>query len=62
MAGLAETCTHVAALLFKVKAIVRVRERTTVTGEAAYWMIPGKHLLKYRACNFNNNNTEKNVN
>ena len=40
VAGLAETCTHVAALLFKIEAVVRVRQRTTVTGVAAYWMLP----------------------
>ncbi|KAK9962094.1 hypothetical protein ABG768_019065 [Culter alburnus] len=40
MAGIAETCTHVAALLFKLEAVVRCRETTTVTGQPAYWMIP----------------------
>jgi hypothetical protein len=40
MAGIAETCTHVGALLFKAEATVRCRERTTVTGVAAYWVIP----------------------
>ena len=40
MAGLAETCTHVGALLFKIEAVVRVREKATVTGVPAYWMIP----------------------
>ena len=39
-AGLAETCTHVDALLFKIEAVVRVREKATVTGVPAYWMIP----------------------
>ena len=41
VAGLGETCTHVAALLFKTEAVVRARERTTVTGKPAYWMLPG---------------------
>ena len=40
MAGLAETCTHVGTLLFKIEAVVRVREKETVTGVPAYWMIP----------------------
>ena len=42
MAGLAETCTHVGALLFKIEAVVRVWEKATVTGVPlpAYWMIP----------------------
>ena len=39
MAGLAQTSTHVAALLFKVKAVVRIRQKTTVTAVAAYWMV-----------------------
>ena len=30
-AGLAETCTHVGALLFKIEAVVRVREKATVS-------------------------------
>lgn len=33
VAGVGETCTHVGALLFKVDAIVRCREKTTVTGK-----------------------------
>uniref|UniRef100_A0A669BC23 SWIM-type domain-containing protein n=2 Tax=Oreochromis niloticus TaxID=8128 RepID=A0A669BC23_ORENI len=41
MAGVAETCTHVAALLFKVEATVRIRGTKTVTDESAYWVLPG---------------------
>ncbi|XP_025765083.1 uncharacterized protein LOC112847531 [Oreochromis niloticus] len=41
MAGVAETCTHVAALLFKVEATVRIRGTRTVTDEPAYWVLPG---------------------
>ncbi|XP_026001023.1 uncharacterized protein LOC113008084 [Astatotilapia calliptera] len=41
MAGVAETCTHVAALLFKVEATVRIRGTKTVTDEPAYWVLPG---------------------
>uniref|UniRef100_A0A3P9DA02 YqaJ viral recombinase domain-containing protein n=1 Tax=Maylandia zebra TaxID=106582 RepID=A0A3P9DA02_9CICH len=40
MAGVAETCTHVAALLFKVEATVRIRGTKTVTDEPAYWVLP----------------------
>ena len=40
MAGLRETCTHVAALLFAIKANVWTREVKTVTQEKAYWMLP----------------------
>ncbi|XP_018014535.1 uncharacterized protein LOC108671493 [Hyalella azteca] len=36
VAGVGETCTHVGAVLFKVDAIVRCREKTTVTGVPAY--------------------------
>lgn len=48
MAGIAETSTHVAALLFKLEAVVRCRETTTVTGQPAYWMIPS-NITKVRA-------------
>ncbi|XP_035981353.1 uncharacterized protein LOC118556891 [Fundulus heteroclitus] len=41
MAGIGESCTHVAAMLFKLEVIVRCRETVTVTGRPAYWMIPG---------------------
>lgn len=40
MAGVAESCTHVGALLFKVEATVRCRENATVTERPAYWMLP----------------------
>ncbi|XP_016366014.1 uncharacterized protein LOC107706719 [Sinocyclocheilus rhinocerous] len=40
MAGVAETCTHVGALLFKVEATVRCREMRTVTDKPAYWILP----------------------
>uniref|UniRef100_A0A8C6PF74 YqaJ viral recombinase domain-containing protein n=1 Tax=Nothobranchius furzeri TaxID=105023 RepID=A0A8C6PF74_NOTFU len=41
MAGVAETCTHVAALLFKVEATVPIRRTKTVTDEPAYWVLHG---------------------
>ena len=40
MAGLGETCTHVASLLFAVDSIVKVRDSRTVTEEPAYWLLP----------------------
>ncbi|XP_077863509.1 uncharacterized protein LOC144347299 [Saccoglossus kowalevskii] len=40
MAGLGETCTHVAAVLFAVEATVRIRDSKTVTDEKAYWLLP----------------------
>jgi uncharacterized Zn finger protein len=40
MAGLGETCTHVAALLFAVDASVKLRDSKTVTDEKSYWLLP----------------------
>lgn len=40
MAGIGETCSHVAAVLFFVEATVRIRDSRTVTQEPAYWLIP----------------------
>uniref|UniRef100_A0A9J7YVT9 PHD-type domain-containing protein n=1 Tax=Cyprinus carpio carpio TaxID=630221 RepID=A0A9J7YVT9_CYPCA len=40
MAGIAESCTHVGALLFKIEAAVRIRGTKTVTDVPAYWMMP----------------------
>ena len=40
MAGIAEACTHVGALLFKIEAAVRIRGKKTVTDVPAYWKIP----------------------
>ena len=36
MAGLGETCSHVAATLFWIKTTVRIRDSRTVTQEKAY--------------------------
>ena len=38
MAGLAEVCTHVASLLFWTEISIKIRESSTVTGQAAYWV------------------------
>lgn len=40
MAGVAESCTHVGALLFKVEATVRIHGAKTVTDVPAYWVLP----------------------
>ena len=40
MAGLAEPCTHIAALMFAVEGAVRLKEMRTPTREFAYWIAP----------------------
>lgn len=40
MTGVAKTCTHGGALLFKVEATVGCREMRTVTDKPAYWIPP----------------------
>ena len=40
MAGLGETCSHVASLLWAIEAGLRARDAVTVTGKKAYWMLP----------------------
>ena len=40
MAGLGESCTHVASLLFAIKSGVCIRDSMTVTQKKAYWVIP----------------------
>ena len=40
MAGLDESCSHIAATLFFIEAHVRIREAKTCTGEKAYWLLP----------------------
>lgn len=40
MAGLGETCTHVAALLFYIEAAVKIRDSKTCTEVPAYWKLP----------------------
>ncbi|KAI2644138.1 Alkaline nuclease [Labeo rohita] len=40
MAGIAESFTHVGALLFKIEAAVQIRGTKTVTDVPAYWMMP----------------------
>ncbi|KAK7445800.1 hypothetical protein BaRGS_00040315 [Batillaria attramentaria] len=46
-AGLGETCSHVAALLFTVEATVRIRDSTTVTQKPAYWNMPNSKEVAY---------------
>ena len=40
MAGLAEFCTHVASLPFWIETSIKIRESSTVTDRAAYWVTP----------------------
>lgn len=40
MAGLGETCSHVAALLFSIDGTVKIRDSRTVNQEPAYWLLP----------------------
>ena len=37
---LGETCSHLASIMFFVEAAVLLREKQTVTQEAAYWKLP----------------------
>ena len=38
MAGLAEACTHIAALLFWVEMVIKIHNSKTVTDKQAYWV------------------------
>ena len=41
MAGLGETCSHIAAVLFYLEAAARIQgTSTTCTQEASQWVIP----------------------
>ena len=40
MAGLAETCSHIGAVLHWVEAAVRMRNETSCTSKENKWMIP----------------------
>ena len=40
MAGLGETCSHVATLLWAVEAGVRLKDSMTITQKKAYWLLP----------------------
>jgi len=53
MAGLAESCTHVASMLFWIEIKIRMLKSKTVTDEKAYWMVPTNraHLEPQEACN-----------
>ena len=39
MAGLGESCSHVASLLFAIESGVQIRESMTVTQKSAYWVM-----------------------
>ena len=40
MAGLAEACTHIAAIFFWVEMSIKIRNSKTVTDKLAYWVNP----------------------
>ena len=40
-AGLGSACTHSAATVFYLECANKIREKSTVTGVKAYWMLPG---------------------
>ena len=40
-AGLGAACTHAAAIVFYLECATRIRDKSTVTGEKAYWLLPG---------------------
>ena len=40
MAGLGESCSHVASLLWAIEAGARLRDSMTVTQKKAYWVLP----------------------
>ena len=40
MAGLGESCSHVASLLWAIEAGVKQRDSLTVTDKKAYWVLP----------------------
>ncbi len=44
MAGLGETCSHVASVLWAIESGIRSRDSLTVTQKKAYWVIP--HAIK----------------
>ena len=40
MAGLGETCTHIAAVLFYLEAMARLQGKQTCTQNKCEWIIP----------------------
>ena len=40
MAGMGESCSHVASLLWAIESGVRIRDSLTPTNKKAYWVIP----------------------
>lgn len=45
MAGVAEKCAHVAALLYKIDTAVRLWGHVTPTDVKAYWVMPSNITL-----------------
>lgn len=51
MAGLGESCTHVAATLFAIEAAVKVRDSKTVTETKSYWLPASVKGVSYSTIN-----------
>lgn len=51
MAGLGESCTHVAALLFSVEPTIKLRDSRTVTQSKSFWLLPASLKgVSYKQC------------
>ena len=49
MAGLGEACTHIAAVLFYLEALVRIQGTGTSTQQVCQWIIPSyMKSIEYR--------------
>ena len=62
MAGLGESCTHVAALLFMIEATYQIKSSITATQTKAYWLPPSTKKVDYdtvRNIDFSSTKTKK---
>ena len=72
MAGLAEVCTHIAALLFWVEMVIKIHNSKTVTDKQAYWVSPSNSdtflqpemlfNIDFRSPQFKKKSIEKHIN
>ena len=62
-AGLGECCSHVGSLLWAISTGVSKRERTTVTSQKSYWMMPSPMtkvpFSRIKDIEFSNSHTHK---
>ncbi len=47
MAGLGESCSHVASLLWAVESAIRKKDSLTVTEKKSYWVMPSVKVVPY---------------